>query len=171
MFLVVGGCPGFLSKYSLITLTRHIRYNLVAKLGQFPYYLDEYTCCCRCLSLFPVMGKKSGRTNKQIKWFRHCSRQQTKQGKDGDTRSVVLVEHNDTRVVLKPSQEAEELTSLSKPGPSCEEEPASQHKPLTAANREEDDADGLSTSARGSEEDDEGGDDVLSIHADSDPDI
>ena len=110
------------------------------------------------------MGKKSGRTNKQIKWFRHCSRQQTKRGKDGDTRSVVLVEDNDTRIVLKPGQKEEELASSSKPGPSREEEPASQHKSSS-------EIEGPSTKARREEKEDVEGDDVLSVHADSDSDI
>ena len=151
-------------KFSLITMMRHIRYNLITTLSKLIYNYKYIFCCCLCFSLFSAMGKKSGRTNKQIKWFRHCSRQQTKRGKDGDTRFVVLVEDNDTRIVLKPSQKEEELASLSMPGPSRKEESASQHKPSS-------EIEGPSTTARGEEEEDVEGDDVLSLYADSDSDI
>ena len=71
--------------------------------------------------------------------------------------------------MFKPSLEEEELASLSKPGPSSEEDPASQHKPLMALSSSE--IEGPSTTDRGEEEEDVEGEYVLSVQADSDSDI
>ena len=107
------------------------------------------------------MAKKNAKkTKSQIKWHRHCARQQKKRTASGEVQATIDVKDDDTRhVVLKTSPERQVVIESESADPGAGEE-----QPGTSS------VAGIETEARetSSEAD---GDDALSIHAETDDDL
>lgn len=128
------------------------------------------------------MGK-GDRTKGQVKWYRHCVRQQNKRGSEGDVRRVIIVEEEDTRqVVLEPeNQSDDEKQSTSTDGGQSVLMIGNDEEQSTSAADvvQEDDVDRGSSEAEQGEVleeteqsgDEETGDDIISVHAESDNDL
>ena len=104
--------------------------------------------------------KNTKKTKSQIKWHRHCARQQKKRTASGDVQATIDVKDDDTRhVVLETSPKRQVVieSESAEPGVGGEQ-------PGTSS------VAGIETEAReaSSEAD---GDDVLSIHAETDDEL
>ena len=109
------------------------------------------------------MGKrKELRTTSEIKFYRHCARQQRKRTADGDTNRIISVQDDDTRCVIQ-SQEAgdAEDTRLVVLSSTAEGEQAAP-EPEVNADEEE---------AQAASEPEDDADDAISVHAVTDDEL